>query len=471
MKRREFLSAMGLGTAGAVLAPGGAAASATATVSSKAPAPMAARMADALCSSYMMNTKIFYANTAYGHTEAVMDLLTELGVRVIRERVTTGTSLGTKNQLYAMPRLADRGVKWHGTVCNLEDWRNASAANKQVMDFMTTRYAPVMGGSLSGLMHSFGGCNEVDGPGRDGHVDPDWAAHARLMQRALYEQAKGNRLTAGIPVAGPSTRTDFSTYKAQQLGDLSQWSELGNGHLYNKGTSPTREIDGHLQILDPCFPGLQKYIFTETGYNNSPQDNLGRTVPEDASAIYAVRGIADYFQRDAMYGRFELLDDPDVIDSSSQARINATANREAHFGLVAMTKETVRESTPDTWRKKPEFYATQRLLQRLADRGPAFSPAPLKMALQSASDVKHVLLQKRNGKHYLLLWRDVEISKTYPEATKIKVGAVQVTVQLETARPFRVWGPNRQDELLRTHSSRRSLDVNVRGDLKIIEIG
>ncbi|MEO8329550.1 MAG: hypothetical protein ABI586_06065, partial [Candidatus Nanopelagicales bacterium] len=104
------------------------------------------------------------------------------------------------------------------------------------------------------------------------------------------------------------------------------------------------------------------------------------------------------------YGRFELLDDPDPIDYSNQTTINQTAIRDAHFGLVAMTKGTVAQATPDTWRKKPEFYATKRLLHLLADPGPDFAAAPLNLTVTGGGPgLKTLLLQKRNGKHYLAL--------------------------------------------------------------------
>ncbi len=467
MKRRAFLSTMGLGAAGAVLPLGTAGTATAARLPLRGLASVPVRMADDLCNSYMLNTKLFYAPTVYGHTDAVMDLLTELGVRSIRERITTGTSLGTRNQLYAMPRLADRGVKWHGTVGTLEDWATAPAVNKGVMDFLVTKYAPMMGGDLTELMHSFGGCNEIDGQG-----DPEWAPHGRVMQKALWEQAKSNLYTRNIPVAGPSTRTDFDSERAALLGDLSQWAELGNGHLYNKGTSPSREIDEHMGILEPCFPGLRKYLFTETGYNNSPADNFSKTVPEFASAIYAVRGICDFFKRGAVYGRFELLDDPNRIDYTSQQTINQTAERQAHYGLVAMTKDTVLESTPDTWRKKPEFYSTQRLLGLLSDRGPAFTPEPLAMSVTGGElDMHQLLLQKRDGRHYLVVWRDVQVSEQFPEATPIVVDPVRVHVQLKTARPIAIWTPTRSAESDRTWSARTSFSFPLRGALRVVEIG
>ncbi|CAN5814062.1 hypothetical protein BH20ACT6_BH20ACT6_07330 [soil metagenome] len=473
MRRREFLSAAGVGVASAALPLG--VSTDTAEAAELAAGRLTwvrARRADRICDNYLINTKIFYANAVYKHTDAVMDLLEELGVRVIRERITTGSSAGTQNQLRAMPRLARRGIKWHGTVANLSDWPDAQRANRQVMDFLATRYAPRMDGDLSALMHSFGGCNEIEGPINNGQVDPNWARHARRMQRALWEQAKSNPRTRSIPIAGPSTRTDFTRKKAEELGDLSRWSDLGNAHLYNKGTSPSRGIDDHLKILRPVFPGIKRYIFTETGYNNSPQDNRNRTVPEFASAIYAVRGIFDYFQRRSIYGRFELLDDPDRIDYSNQFTINRTADIQAHFGLVAMTEGSVKEATPDTWRKKPEFHAIKNLLRLLSDEGPRFDPKPLRMGLSGVGgDVRRLLLQKRDGRHYLVLWRDVQVSELYPEATPIRVDPVRVSVRLGTARPIRVWSPSRSARPMRRESARTTFNVRLGKHLTIVEIG
>lgn len=471
MHRRKFLSAVGVGVASTLLpAPRGAA-----VIGRQAGAlPLVqAASADSLCESYLVNTKIFYASSVYGHTDAVIDLLRELGVRTVRERVTTGTSNGTRNQQYAMPLLAQAGVRWHGTVATLDDWSRADEANAEVMDQLVSYYRPRVGGDLSALMHSFGGCNEVDGSVVDGQSPTDWATYARTMQKALWTQAKGSSATWEIPVTGPSTRTDVTSARAAELGDLSAYCDrVGNAHMYNGGTSPSRHLDEHLDILRPVFPDATRWIFTETGYNNSPQDNTGRTVPEKASAMYVVRGICDFFKRNAIYGRFELLDDPDAIDYSSQLTINATADRQAHFGLVAMTKDTVEASTPDTWRKKPEFYATKSLLGLLSDPGASFRPDSLNLLIEGGgSDLQHLLLQKRNGRHYLLLWRDVKVCEPYPDASIIPVAPNTITVQLAQARPIAVYCPRRGDRPVATYSARRSLQVSLRGDLLILEIG
>jgi len=201
---------------------------------------MAARKADAVCEAYMVNTKLFYNDKVYGHTEAVVDLLRELGVRIVRERITTGSSSGTRKQQRAMLELAGAGIRWHGTVGGLDEWSDADAVNRGVMRHLESYYGPRVDGDLSALMHSFGGCNEVDGPVVNGRRDPEWAAHARTMQRALWRAAKSSSATRQIPVAGPSTRTDVTVSRARELGDLSDCCDMGNAHMYNKGTSPTQ---------------------------------------------------------------------------------------------------------------------------------------------------------------------------------------------------------------------------------------
>ncbi|MEO8330290.1 MAG: hypothetical protein ABI586_09810, partial [Candidatus Nanopelagicales bacterium] len=413
MLRREFLySSLGW-TAATLFGPGLKLGQSLALEASTTLPLVQARMSDALCQSYLINTKIFFNKSAYAHTDAVMDLLKRLGVRGVREKMTVGRSVGTQMQKYAMPLLAEAGIRWHGTVAEVADWEQATFANKEVMDLLTSYYYPRMGNDLSTLMHSFGGCNEVDNR-RNGS---EWATHARVMQQALWDQAKANPTTRNIPVAGPSTRTDVTATRAADLGDLSAMCDMGNGHLYNKGTSPTREIDEHLGVLRPVFPHVADWIMTETGYNNSPQDNLGKTIPEFASATYAPRAVCDFFTRNTAYCRFELMDDPNAIDYTSQTTINNTSVRDAHFGLVAMTKTTVGESTPDTWREKPEFQTMARFMGLLADRGSVFTPDGLNVQVSGGgSDLQQLLLQKRDGRHYLILWRDVAVATFYPDA-------------------------------------------------------
>lgn len=469
MLRRDFL-ALGLAAATATASPAPAVATAPPLAAAEIPLRRA-RRSDDVCESFMVNTKLFYTGRVYEHTDAVVDLLKDLGVRIVRERITTGTSTGTRQQQAAMLALSNAGIRWHGTVGELGDYPNADAVCSGVMRYLVSYYQPRVG-DLSRLMHTFGGCNEVNGTVLNDEYDPKWTEHARIMQRALWSAAKSESATRAIPVAGPSTRTDTTAKQAASLGDLSEWCDWGNAHMYNKGTSPTRNLDEHLRVLRPCFPQVHNWVFTETGYNDSPQDNLGRTIPTAPIAVYVVRAICDYFTRNVVYGRFELLDEPDVIDYSTQQTINRTASRDSHFGLIAMTRNNLRSPSPDTWEKKPEFYAVRRFLRLMSDRGTGFAPDSLRLAVTGGgSDLQQALVQKRDDRHYLLLWRDVEVTTIYPDASPIKVRPVDVRVQLATNRPFAVYTPNQRTSPVATYSARSSITVPVAGELQVVEIG
>lgn len=462
VSRRGFL---GLTAAAAVAAAAGVRAAQTWTPD--LPVVLSsARPADEVCAAYAVNTKLFYANRVYGYTDGVVDLLTELGVRTVRERVATGSSPGAQAQLVAMPRLAAAGIRWHPTVGLLEDWPEAAAATSAALGQLTGPYARAVDGDLGGLVHSLGGCNEVDGQG-----DPEWAAHARLMQAELWQQARSHPLLADVPVTGPSTRTDVTPARAEALGDLSAVSDWGNAHLYLHGRSPTPQIDPHLAILERCFPRAERWFFTESGYNNAPIDDTGPTVREQAAATYSVRALCDFFTRDSIYGRFELLDDPDPIDFTNQSTVNATAERQAHFGLVAMPADSVSAATPDTWRRKPEFYATKRLLRLMSDPGPVFRTDPFRIVVIGGAQAQRALVQKRDGRHYLLLWRDVDVATPYPDAARLPVTPTTVTLHLETARPIAVYQPVLHGDPVHTQPPSTRLTVDLDGDLRVVEIG
>jgi len=89
---------------------------------------MTTHWSDDLCESYAINTKSFYATSVYQYSDALFDLITDLGVRTVREKVTTGSSLGAETQRSMLVRLAESGVRWHATIATLADWPRAEQA-------------------------------------------------------------------------------------------------------------------------------------------------------------------------------------------------------------------------------------------------------------------------------------------------------------------------------------------------------
>lgn len=428
-----------------------------------------AHWSDDLCENYAINTKSFYARSLYRYADAVLELITDLGVRTVRERVTTGSSLGAQQQRAMQIKLAASGVRWHATVATLADWPRAEQATNAALNVLTEFYGPRLDG-LESLLHSLGGCNEIDGSVVNGQVDPQWAAHGRLMQRTLWERVRSDRAFDGVPVVGPSTRTDVTPERARHLGDLTAWSDWGNAHMYNRGVSPAKNIDRHLEILRPCFPHADRWFFTETGYNDSRATNRGATISEEAAATYAIRGICDFFKRGSIFGRFELLDDPDPIDTETQQSINATSDPQAHYGLVAVP-DSRSDASPDNWRRKPEFFATQRFLRLMDDRGRRPRTQPLQADIVSSHPLQKLVAYKRDGRHYLLLWRDVEVASQQHDGPSFDVPTASVRIQLRTPRPAAVYVPRYSDVPVRTRPPRSEITVEVAEDLVIVELG
>jgi hypothetical protein len=429
---------------------------------------MHAHWADDLCESYAINIKSFYATSVYGYTDALFDLITELGVRTVRERAVTG-SFGAQQQRALQLRLAESGVRWHATVATLADWPRAAQVTEAALRVLTRSFGRKVD-DMGSLLHSLGGCNEIDGPVLNGEVDPQWAAHGRLMQRTLWERVRSDPAFDDVPVVGPSTRTDVTPERARLLGDLSAWCDWGNAHMYNRGVSPTKNIDRHLEILRPCFPHADRWFFTESGYNDSLATDRGATVSEEAAATYAVRAICDFFKRDSIYGRFELLDDPDRVNTRTQETINATSDREAHFGLVAVPDSRA-EAHPENWRRKPEFFSTQRFLRLMEDRGSRPRTQPLEADIVSSHPLERLVVQKRDGRHYLLLWRDVEVASRHDQTHDSAVPAASVTVQLRMPRPAAVYVPRHGARPVHTQPPRTEVTVEVAADLVIVELG
>jgi hypothetical protein len=71
---------------------------------------------------------------------------------------------------------------------------------------------------------------------------------------------------------------------------------------------------------------------------------------------------------------------------------------EANFGLLRFNGSA-----------KPAFTGVKNLISILSDSGPSFVPSTLDYSVNAEDiPVRHLLLQKRNGKFFLLLWLNTE---------------------------------------------------------------
>lgn len=129
------------------------------------------------------------------------------------------------------------------------------------------------------------------------------------------------------------------------------------------------------RFRDPFKPGALT-MATEAGYSTPPGG-----ISERAAALYLPRLLLHFFaaglQRTFLY---QLMDGGTGPDS------------EQHYGMIYP------DGTP-----KPVFSTLVALTQALADPGPPFTPGQLTVEIEPG--VRSVLLQKRNGRYFLALWR------------------------------------------------------------------
>lgn len=162
-------------------------------------------------------------------------------------------------------------------------------------------------------------------------------------------------------------------------------ADMGNLHSYPGGTSalPDRGLEDNVRSVQRLLQQSRSpLVATETGYCNdlNPQGctNQGG-VTERSAAKYANRLYLEYFLRGIH--RTHLY----------------------NFSLDEWSLFLRRDGSV-----KPAYGAVRDFIQVLRDSGGSFSPKSLRYRLSgNTQDVKSVLLQKRDGTFYLVLWLNV----------------------------------------------------------------
>jgi hypothetical protein len=194
------------------------------------------------------------------------------------------------------------------------------------------------------------------------------------------------------------------------------------------------------QVDAPATPS----IVTETGYIANPVVTP-YTLPQDVEAKYAQRTLLEMFNAGIRRTYFyELVDEVSSND----------------YGLMTSSV------TP-----KLAYTAVTNLLGLLEDPGPSFIPGALSYTLTgAAADVHQLLLQKRNGDYYLVLW--IEASG-YNEATNVvtPVPAQSVELALTDATVQELYNFNDQGALKTTaEKSPSKLALTLNDTVTIVQI-
>jgi hypothetical protein len=308
-----------------------------------------------------INVHFSYHSTGYGDTGRVTDLLRQLGIRHLRDGVT----LGQDDICRTDRALARVGLRF--TYITQADPTSAQLR----------AWASCIGPAVE----AFEGINEYD-ISHPAFVE-DWAATVRSSQRALYRAIKHTPLLASLPVVGPSL-TSEAAFRA--VGDLSSDFDDGNMHDYfsfHEPETPGWGLGGYgslsynvnaARITDPSKP----IEATETGYGT---DSSGHAVDEVTQATYLPRLFLEQFaagiSRTFVY---ELVDEGDAPYG--------------HYGIVASNLIP-----------KPAFVALSSLIGTLNDPSNHRVSGTLRYTIDGwDGDVRHLLLQKSDGRYELALW-------------------------------------------------------------------
>jgi hypothetical protein len=309
-----------------------------------------------------INTHLSYSNTSYGSDwPKVLAALKSMHVRHIRDGYYSwpaGNAMYTEHQ-----QLHQAGIDCDyvvGTTIPTPD---------QVATFK----------DLAGDMGYLEAPNEMDD-----QKGSNWATVLHQDLPALYQAGESSH----VPVLGPSL-----VYKQSYvtLGDVAADMNYNSLHIYFGGRNPgstgwgNGDAEGHrygsipwwLDNADVDAPHVPSFV-TETGYIANPKITP-YTLPQDVEAKYAQRTLLEMFNAGIPRSYFyELLDE---VSSPG-------------YGMMTTSLQP-----------KLAFTAVANLLGLLEDPGRSFIPGALSFTLSgSTTNVHQLLLQKRNGTFYLVLW-------------------------------------------------------------------
>jgi hypothetical protein len=362
----------------------------------------ASKQADSFVDSIGVVTHIGFATTNYYQQLAthVKPALDELGVRHIRDHAEP-TRLDVHEKFAELKRDLGISVMVHPH----ED------------DFpMTATKINAMGDASGGAIEMWEGINEYN------RIDsPTWGAELENYQRAFFNAVQQSRY-ADLPVGCPSIMNPYPPIseipRIENPG--CDWrlmhSYPGGGSHPDSTKLSNEDIPVANHVADD--PNAQKPIVaSETGYTVA--DGAWQEVSELARAKYSPRLSLVYFQKgiDRAY-HYQLYDHKTGTLPT------------AHFGFLK-----------NDWSKTPAWHSLENTIDILEDPGTSFAPGSLKYELSgNSADVRSLLLQKRDGTFYLVLWQEVA---SYDRASDQDISIVpeKVTVRFEGAKNVAVYAP------------------------------
>ena len=372
------------------------------------------RPADAFVESIGVNIHLPYTDRVYySRFPELKARLGELGIRHVREGA---------DSFVGKPVVADRINDLYQTL----GIRTTFVSGRRAQGYPNPLTLSLIDDDLQGLKTRFPtdliaaieGPNEYDIESNHvGETSTSWVSKIREYQRQLYTQVKSDPTLRNIPVIAPSFVSEGAY---ERVGDLDQYIDYACIHAYQSWRHPGTPGWGDNgygslswqfnYIINKQSPKGKPVQSTECGYHTLPEYG---GVPPEIQGKYVTRMFAEFFRRGITRSfKYELIDQG----------LPASNDRERVFGLLR-----------NDLTAKPAFYAVRDLIGLLAEpeaTAVPFKPTSLDYTLAGETkDVRQLLLQKRDGTYYLLLWLEVEGWNGDQQQT-FSPAAQRVTVQL-----------------------------------------
>lgn len=391
-----------------------------------------ARPADSLVNSIGLNVHLTYFRTTYGtgFDNIVKPKLIALGVRHLRDHGDVVDDDSWMRTVYGrMGELAAAGIKFNLVLRPNQNSTNYTSIPQfqRLMEYA----AP--------SVEAFEGLNEHDISNRT-----NWVSEVRSFQRALYTAVKADARTRNMAIYGPAMAHPRN---AANVGSLAEYMTEGAIHPYPGGSLPMTSIRDHEQ-RSAAISGALPFVVTEAGYHTAIRwtgDHPG--ISEQAQARYTPRMFLEFFnagvERSYLY---------EFVDQG-----NDLTNRELSFGLLRSDGS-----------EKPAYTSLKNLIAILKDPGPSFSPGTLGFTLDGdSSRVERMVLQKRDGRFYLVLWQNQK-SYDLQARSNITVSDRAAHLTLSTsARTIKVYDPLRSASAVSSYSDVGNVPLEI-GDWPLI---
>lgn len=385
-----------------------------------AAAPVAAQRAGDFVESVGVGGQFAKDDGVYAENyAAVKDAIRELGVRYYRTAAAAPRAAAVADDF-------SRSLGLKG-VFHVSNWDKRKANG-------------VVPGSAAGVIDALtakgtGGILAVEGPNELNHGGPsDWAQQLRDYQLAIYTHVKSDPRLNGVLVASPTLVTNADHPKPSvTLGMIRDRIDIGAMHDYvADGGAPESRFRASAAMLRANNFGPGPLLITETGVCTEWQAVKARTpsqkcVSEKAQAKYLPRNLLDKFDENPRNKAFIF----ELVTRSAMTNAESSGG-DGWWGWGVIDHEMHR---------KPAFYAVRNLMRLLQDESADFAPAELDYSLKGQGNaIRQVLLQKRDGRFYLILWQPVR-SFDKDSNTDIDPPAVPITLQLKRAANVALYRP------------------------------